>query len=80
MSNWTEQREQEIQARALTTVDDDMVERGARAFYEYPTPGVDASLRTDWDRLTKASPDVADNWRAHMRAVLDAALGTGEGS
>ena len=66
--------------RALTTVDDDMVERAARAFYEDPTPGVDASLRTDWDRLTKASPDVADNYRAHIRAVLHAALGTGEGA
>lgn len=66
--------------RALTTVDDAMVERGSRAFYEYPTPGVDASLRTDWDGLTKASPDVADNYRAHVRAVLDAAPGTGEGS
>ena len=62
--------------RALTTVDKDMVERAARTFYEYPTPGLDASLRTDWDRLTKASPDVADNYRAHVRAVLDAALGT----
>ena len=66
--------------RALTTVDKDMVERGARAFYEYPTPGLDASLRTDWDRLAAASPDVADNYRAHVRAVLGAALGTGEGS
>lgn len=64
--------------RALTTVDEDMVERGSRAFYEYPTPGIDVSLRTDWDRLTKASPDVADNYRAHTRAVLNAALDTGE--
>ena len=64
--------------RALTTVDKDMVERGSRTFYEYPTPGLDASLRTDWDRLTKASPDVAVNYRAHVRAVLEAALGTGE--
>lgn len=64
--------------RALTTVTNEMIERGARAFYEYPTPGLDASLRTDWDRLTKASPDVADNYRAHTRATLDAALGTGE--
>lgn len=80
MSNWTEQREQEIQARALTTVDDAMVERAARAFYEDPTPGVDASLRTDWDRLAKASPDVADKYRRSMTAALDAALGTVEGS
>lgn len=66
--------------RALTTVDKDKVERGARAFYEYPTPGVDVSLRTDWDRLTKASPDVADKYRRSMTAALDAVLGTGEGS
>ena len=66
--------------RARLTVDEDMVERGAWAFYEYPTPGVDASLRTDWDRLTKASPDVADKYRRHMTAALGAALGTGEGS
>lgn len=65
--------------RARPTVDEDMVKRGSRAFYEYPTPGIDASLRTDWDRLTKASPDVADSYCAHVRAVLDAALGTGGG-
>lgn len=61
--------------RALTTVDDDMVERGVRAFYEHQF-----GFRTDWDRLTKASPDVADNYRRHMTAALNAALGTGEGS
>ena len=77
MSNWTEQREQEIQARALTTVDDDMVERAARAFYEYPMRVLDASLRTSWDRLATVCPEVADNHRAHIRAVLDAALSTG---
>lgn len=59
-------------------VTEETVERGAQAFYEYPTPGLDASLRTDWDRLTKASPDVADNYRAHTRAVLDALLGGGD--
>lgn len=64
--------------RARLTVDKDMVERAARAFYEYPTPGVDVSLRTDWDRLTKASPDVADNYRSGMTAALNAVLGTGE--
>ena len=59
---------------------EDMVERGARAFYEHPTPGVDASLRTSWDRLATICPEVADNHRAHMRAVLDAALNPREGS
>lgn len=60
--------------RARLTVDDAMVERAARAFYEDPTPGVDVSLCTDWDRLIKASPDVADKYRAAVRAALDAAL------
>lgn len=78
MNEWAKQSEQEIQARALTTVDDAMVERALRAFYECPTPGVDASLRTDWDRLVAASPDVADNYRRGMTAALDAALGTVE--
>ena len=80
MKEWTEQREQEIQTRALTTADDDMVERAARAFYEYPMRVLDASLRTSWDRLATVCPEVADNHRAHMRAVLDAALGAGEGT
>lgn len=56
----------------VATVDKDMIERGARAFYEHPTPGVDASLRPNWDRLVAASPDVADNYRRHMTAALNA--------
>lgn len=64
--------------RALTTVDDDMVERAARAYFEDPIPSVDASLRPKWDPLVAAYPGVADNYRRHMRAALDAALGTGE--
>ena len=59
-------------------VTEDMVERAARVFYEHPTPGVDASLRKSWDRLATICPEVADNHRAHVRDVLDAALGTGE--
>lgn len=66
--------------RALTTVDDDMVERAARAYFEDPIPSVDASLRPKWDPLVAAYPGVADNYRRHMRAALDVALGTGEGS
>ena len=66
--------------RALTTVDDDMVERAARAYFEDPIPSVDASLRPKWDRLVAAYPGVADNYRRHMRAALDVALGTGEGA
>ena len=66
--------------RALTTVDDAMVERAARAYFEDPIPSVDASLRPKWDRLVAAYPGVADNYRRHMRAALDVALGTGEGA
>lgn len=57
---------------------EDMTERAARAFYEHPTPGIAENLRTNWDRLVEASPDVADNYRRHIAAALDAALGTQE--
>lgn len=62
--------------QARTTVDDEMVERAARAFYEYPTPGLEVDLRTHWDRLATASPDVAGLYRAHAAAALHAALGS----
>ena len=65
------------QATDGALVTDEAVERAARAFYEYPTPGVDQSLMTNWARLKQASPDVAENYRAHMRAALEAALGGG---
>ena len=61
--------------RARLTVDDAMIERGARAFYEHQF-----GFRPNWDRLTKASPDVADKYRRHMTAALNAALNPGEGS
>lgn len=64
--------------RAQPTVTKDMVERGVRAFYEHPTPGVDASLRPNWDRLVAAHPDVADSYRRYMTAALNAALNPGE--
>ena len=66
--------------RARLTVDDDMLERAARAFYGCPTPGIAEHLRTTWDRLATAAPEVADNYRRHIRAALDAALGTEEDS
>lgn len=74
MSNWTEQREQEIQARALLTVDEDMVERAARALY---LQEIAWSSKAEWDRL----PDpVKKMWHLKARAVLDAALNPREGS
>ena len=60
--------------RALTTVDDAMVERAARALYLRES---DWSSEAKWDRL----PEFArESWRKTARAVLDAALGTGEGA
>ena len=66
--------------RALTTVDKEMIERGARAYCEYPIPGVDAAHRMSWERLAKTSPHNAATYRDGIRAVLGAALDTGEGS
>lgn len=60
--------------RALTTVDDAMVERAARALYLRES---DWSSEAKWDRL----PEFArESWRKTARAALDAALGTGEGA
>lgn len=65
--------------RALTTVTDEMIERGARALYERPTPALDLSQRTSWDRVVTLSPFyTAEAYRNHARAVLAAALGTEE--
>lgn len=63
--------------RARLTVDEDMVERAALAFYEYPTPGVDVSLTPGWDRLTASSPDIAAAYRNRIRAALEAAHNPG---
>ena len=66
--------------RARPAVTEDMVERGALAFYEHPTPGVDVSLTPGWDRLTATSPDVATAYRNRIRAALEAALNPQEGT
>jgi hypothetical protein len=59
--------------RALTTVDDAMVERAARALNEEDeTPGT-----LSWDNESEAS---RRSYRRMARAVLDAALNPGEGS
>ena len=78
MNEWTEQREQEIQTRALTTADDAMVERAARAFYEYPAPNLD--VRTYWDRINAVRPEAADLYRLNMKTAIEAALGIEEWS
>lgn len=59
--------------RALTTVDDDMVERAARAMCDIEAQADQAM----WDKLDEDERDV---WRIDARAALDAALGTGEQS
>lgn len=61
--------------RALATVTRDGVERGARAFYERLAPGV--YLSRNWDKLAAASPDIADAYRAGIRAALEAVIGAG---
>lgn len=65
---------------ALTPLDtDDAIERGARALYERPTPALEPSQRTSWDRVVTLSPFyTAEAYRNHARAVLDAALGGGQ--
>lgn len=72
-----ELEKENAELRARLTVDDAMVERAARAFYEYPTPGVDVSLTPGWDRLTATSPDIAAAYRNCIRAALEAAHNPG---
>lgn len=66
--------------RARLTVDDDMVERAARAYFEYQKPGELAAHPMSWERLTTTCPSIADTYRDRLCAVMDAALGTGEQS
>ena len=59
--------------RVLTTVDEDMVERAARAMCDIEAQADQAM----WDKLDE---DERDMWRIDARAALDAALGIGEQS
>ena len=61
------------QLRARLTVDEDMVERAARAMCDIEAQADQAM----WDKLDEDERDV---WRIDARAALDAALGTGEQS
>ena len=61
------------QLRARLTVDEDMVERAARAMCDIEAQADQAM----WDKLDEDERDV---WRIDARAALDAALGTGEES
>lgn len=60
--------------RALLTVDEAMVERAARAYFEAPIPGEHDANLMSWDRFTTAFPHNADSYREETRAALDAAL------
>ena len=66
--------------RARLTVDDDMVERAARGYYDRSVKGLDESHYMQWDQLARARPGGAQRYRDLARAVLEAALGTGEGA
>lgn len=59
--------------RARLTVDDDIVERAARAMCDIEAQADQAM----WDKLDEDERDV---WRIDARAALDAALGTGDES
>lgn len=59
--------------RALTTVDEDMVERAALVLGNRRHRGI----HRGWSGATSAA---RDGWRDEARAALDAALNPGEGS
>ena len=83
MSDWTEQREQEIQARALTTVTEDMVERAAevtflRDFMRWNSWATEARARVSLDA---AKAGYTGGWEAVLddaRAALHSALNNKE--
>lgn len=66
--------------RALTTVDDAMVERAARAYFECDEPNEPVAYRLSWDHLMMESSSLADPYRHLARVVINAALNPGEGS
>ena len=77
MRDGAKQREQEIQARALTTVDDDMVERGAQQLWAEMDTWASAAWCNEWARQPEHTRNA---YRSYARAALHAALGTGEGA
>ena len=77
MNDWTEQREQEIQARALTSVDDAMVERAAQQLWAEMDTWASAAWCNEWARQPEHTRNA---YRSHARAALDAALNPREGS
>lgn len=67
-------------ANALTpaTVDDlgdAAIERMCKAYYEAGADKLDDTIRPQWDRLVRASPDIAQVYREHVSSALDALLG-----
>ena len=67
--------------RALTTVDDDMVERATQALWSTAVgevgqgalDGARPGTRVTWDEV---HPDTKESWRRDARAALNAVLGT----
>ena len=59
--------------RERLDVDEAMVERGARGFYEHSRSGMRSS-KPSWDELVELFSEVADNYRDRTRAALNAAL------
>lgn len=60
-----------------TPVTEAAVEAACKEFYEATNPHLHESLRFSWQRLTEASPDIAQHYRFAMRAALTAAFGGG---
>ena len=75
MNEWTEQREQEIQARALPTVTEDMVEWAAQQLWAEMDTWASAAWCNEWARQPEHTRNA---YRSHVRAALDAALNPGE--
>ena len=62
--------------RSITTITDEMVERGAEAFYH--GRGGEPGFGPQWDAICADWPEIATVYRRGVRAALEAALGGGE--
>ena len=66
--------------RARLTVDDAMVERAARAYYDRSVKGLEESYYMQWDQLARARPGGAQRYRDLASVVLNATLNPREGA
>ena len=60
--------------RALTTINDNMVEKACQVYTDDPYRPAKGTLRTTWETLVQVSPQAADDRRSAIRAALEAAL------